>query len=55
MLCMGFVHVSAVPTEARRGHQISSSWISPSWIYRKVWVLGMELRSSARVVCALTC
>lgn len=50
--CMYEHHVLAVTTEATRG-----SWIPWSWNYRVVshpsWVLGTELRSSARKVHAL--
>ena len=38
-------HVCAVPVETRRGRQVSWDW---SYRWLRVWVLGIEPRSSTR-------
>lgn len=38
-------HVCAVPVETRRGRQVSWDW---SYRWLRVWVLGIEPRSSAK-------
>lgn len=40
-------HTFLVPTEVKRGHQISWIW-SYGWLWANMWVLGVEYRSSAR-------
>ena len=49
--CMSTYHMNAVPTDARRGHQISQDWS-----YRleaSMWVLRTELKFFGITACAL--